>query len=218
MTKQNYQLLMEKTIAELPLVYSPAEPPTLLLHSCCAPCSSSVIKRLAAHFKLTVFYYNPNIDTQEEYTTRACEQQRLIAQYNQEECSPYQIDYIINEYRHEQFLKLAKGYTDCPEGGERCFRCYRQRLAATAEAARLGGFNFFCTTLSLSPLKSAAKINEIGMELSTEQSRWLPSDFKKKNGYLESIQLSKELGLYRQDYCGCEFSRRKPQPRNYPDS
>lgn len=209
MIKQNYQILMEKTIAALPFEFSAAKPPALLLHSCCAPCSSSVIKRLAAYFKLTVFYYNPNIDTQEEYSTRAYEQQRLIDRYNKDGVSPYRIDYIITEYRHENFLELAEGYTDCPEGGERCFRCYRQRLEATAREARRGGYHFFCTTLSLSPLKSAAKLNEIGMEFSTEQSRWLPSDFKKKNGYLESIRLSKELGLYRQDYCGCEFSRRE---------
>lgn len=211
MIKQNYQLLMEKTITDLSGSFSPAEPPTLLLHSCCAPCSSSVIKRLAVHFKLTVFYYNPNIDTQEEYNTRADEQQRLIDQYNRDGRALYPIDYIIKEYRHDQFLEIAEGYTSCPEGGERCFRCYRQRLTATAAEAQRLGFHFFCSTLSLSPLKSAAKINEIGMELSTEQSRWLPSDFKKKNGYLESIQLSKELGLYRQDYCGCEFSRRQSQ-------
>ena len=206
--KQNYQLLMEQTIAGLNTGFTADKPPRLLLHSCCAPCSSSVIKRLAEHFQLTVFYYNPNIDTQNEYLTRASEQQRLIDHYNETCGFPYRIDYQVREYRHETFLEMAEGYTECPEGGERCFRCYRLRLAATVREAAAQGFDFFCTTLSLSPLKSAAKINEIGMSLATDRCRWLPSDFKKKNGYLDSIKLSKEFGLYRQDYCGCEFSRR----------
>ena len=197
---------MEQTIAELAHAFTAEAPPRLMLHSCCAPCSSSVIKRLAEYFKLTVFYYNPNIDTQLEYRTRADEQIRLIERYNESKAFPYRIDVEIQNYDHEAFLKIAKGYTDVPEGGERCFRCYRLRLAVTAREAAAHGFDFFCTTLSLSPLKSAAKINEIGMELATDKCRWLPSDFKKKDGYLESIKLSKELGLYRQDYCGCEFS------------
>jgi len=205
--KQNFQLLMEQTIAGLNASFTAENPPRLMLHSCCAPCSSSVIKRLAGHFKLTVFYYNPNIDTVAEYRTRADEQIRLIKQYNESNKFPYRIDYAIRDYSHEQFLEIAEGYEDCLEGGERCFRCYRLRLAATVREAAAQGFDFFCTTLSLSPLKSAAKINEIGMELAANKCRWLPSDFKKKDGYLESIKLSKELGLYRQDYCGCEFSR-----------
>ena len=207
--KQNYQLLMEQTIAGLGCAFSAAQPPRLMLHSCCAPCSSSVIKRLAGHFRLTVFYYNPNIDTQNEYLTRVHEQVRLIRQYNEMGLFPYRIECRTEEYRHEQFLEIAKNYTACPEGGERCFRCYRLRLAATAQEAKAQGFDFFCSTLSLSPLKNAAKINEIGMELATKDCRWLASDFKKKNGYLDSIRLSKEFGLYRQDYCGCEFSRRR---------
>ena len=205
--KQNFHLLMEQTITELGHSFTVEKPPRLMLHSCCAPCSSSVMKQLARYFKLTVFYYNPNIDTQCEYHTRAQEQIRLIELYNKSNEFPYRIDYVIRDYRHDQFLKIAVGYTDCPEGGERCFRCYRLRLAATVREAAAKGFDFFCTTLSLSPLKSAAKINEIGMELATGSCRWLPSDFKKKDGYLESIRLSKEFGLYRQDYCGCEFSR-----------
>lgn len=206
--KQNFQLLMEQTIAELDHAFTAEAPPQLMLHSCCAPCSSSVIKRLAGYFKLTVFYYNPNIDTQLEYHTRADEQIRLIEQYNGSMAFPYQIDYVIRDYNHEAFLEIAKGYTDVPEGGARCFRCYQLRLAVTAREAAAQGFDFFCSTLSLSPLKSAAKINEIGMALATDKCRWLPSDFKKKDGYLESIRLSKELGLYRQDYCGCEFSKK----------
>ena len=206
--KQNYQLLMEQYIAALPKTFSAAQPPVLLLHSCCAPCSSAVIARLAPYFKITVFYYNPNINTAEEYGIRAKEQQQLIAYYNQSNKFPYRIDYCIKEYRHTDFLKIAAGFEQCPEGGERCFRCYRQRLYATAQAAQQEQYDFYCTTLSISPLKNAEKINEIGESYSSEHCRWLPSDFKKKNGYLESVQLSKTLNLYRQDYCGCEFSMR----------
>ena len=129
--KQNFQLLMEQTITGLDDSFTAENPPRLMLHSCCAPCSSSVIKRLAGHFKLTVFYYNPNIDTQLEYRTRADEQIRLIEHYNRLNIFPYRIDYAIRDYSHEQFLEIAEGYTDRPEGGERCFRCYRLRLAAT---------------------------------------------------------------------------------------
>lgn len=206
--KQNFHMLMEQTIAGLTSSFTQQTPPRLMLHSCCAPCSSSVIRRLAGHFKLTVFYYNPNIDTQIEYRTRAREQIRLIEHYNTSENFPYPIDYMVKGYQHEQFLAIAKDYTKAPEGGARCLLCYRLRLEATVNEACAHGFDFFCTTLSLSPLKSAAKINEIGMELATDRCRWLPSDFKKKDGYLESIKLSKEFGLYRQDYCGCEFSKR----------
>ena len=206
--KTNFQLLMEAAIAVISHEFSDERPPRLLLHSCCAPCSSSVIKRLAGSFQLTVFYYNPNIDTQEEYFIRADEQSRLIQYYNEMKLFPYRIEYQLQKYHHEQFIDIAADYTSCPEGGERCFRCYRLRLAETAKAAAAQNFHFFCSTLSLSPLKSAAEINEIGMELSTERCRWLPSEFKKKNGYLDSIRLSREFGLYRQDYCGCEYSRR----------
>lgn len=209
--KQNYQLLMEKHIAELQTSFSTEKPPRMLLHSCCAPCSSSVIQRLADVFEVTVFYYNPNIDTRDEYLIRAGEQSRLIQHYNATQAFRHRIDYRMAEYRHEQFLTVAADYADCPEGGARCGQCLRLRIAATAEEAQTSGFDFFCTTLTVSPLKNAEKINAIGMDLSTESCRWLPNDFKKKNGYLESIHLSKEFGLYRQDYCGCEYSRRKDQ-------
>lgn len=207
--KVNYQLLMEQYIAALSERFSAMQPPTLLLHSCCAPCSSAVIARLAPYFKITVFYYNPNIDTAKEYRIRAQEQQQLIERYNSSNTFPHLIDYRITDYIHRDFLSIAAGFEQCPEGGERCFRCYRQRLYATAHTAQQEHYDFYCTTLSISPLKNAEKINEIGESYSSEYCRWLPSDFKKKNGYLESIKLSKEFNLYRQDYCGCEFSIQK---------
>ena len=215
--KENYRLSMEKVIAGLPASFSDTRPPRLLLHSCCAPCSSSVIKQLADYFQITVFYYNPNIDTQAEYLIRAGEQSRLIMRYNEERFFPYQIDYQLQEYKHETFIAAAKGLETYPEGGERCFRCYRLRLEATAKAAAEQDFDFYCTTLSISPLKNAAKINEIGFEYATERCRWLPNDFKKKDGYLNSIKLSKEFGLYRQDYCGCEYSLRHPAQNKATD-
>lgn len=215
--KENYRLSMEKVIAGLPASFSDTRPPRLLLHSCCAPCSSSVIKQLADYFQITVFYYNPNIDTQAEYLIRAGEQSRLIMRYNEERFFPYQIDYQLQEYKHETFIAAATGLETCPEGGERCFRCYRLRLEATAKAALEQDFDFYCTTLSISPLKNAAKINEIGFEYATERCRWLPNDFKKKDGYLNSIKLSKEFGLYRQDYCGCEYSLRHPAQNKATD-
>ncbi len=206
--KQNYQREMERIITELAQTFSAPHLPKLLLHSCCAPCSSSVIKRLAPHFNLTVFYYNPNINTQKEYAVRAEEQQRLIDSYNKSQAFPLPVTYIIKDYIHDEFTEIARGLEDCPEGGERCFRCYHLRIKAAAHEAQQQGNQFFCTTLSLSPLKNAAKINEIGESCASETCRWLPSDFKKKNGYLDSIRLSKEFGLYRQDYCGCEYSLR----------
>ncbi|WP_024752504.1 epoxyqueuosine reductase QueH [Treponema phagedenis] len=202
--KINYNILMEETIENLK---TSGIVSTLLLHSCCAPCSSSVIKRLAPHFKLTVFYYNPNIDSDNEYKKRAEEQQRLIEIYNAQKLFPIPVRIITAEYSPEAFYTIAKGYENCREGGERCFRCYHLRLSITAEAAQKNGFDYFCSTLSVSPLKNAEKINKIGSALSTENCRWLSSDFKKKNGYLSSIELSKRFGLYRQDYCGCIYSK-----------
>lgn len=213
--KAQYQKRMEELIANLPARFSPAHPPKLLLHSCCAPCSSAVLKRLAPHFKITVFYYNPNINTQNEYYTRVEEQRRLINWYNTSKAYPYPIDCLIKEYKHQEFLTIAKGLEQCKEGGERCFRCYGLRIGKTAHEALKQGRDFFCSTLSLSPLKNAEKINEIGTFFSSPKSQWLPSDFKKKNGYLDSIILSKQLQLYRQDYCGCEYSIREP---SYPEA
>jgi hypothetical protein len=184
---------------------------TLLLHSCCAPCSSYCLEYLKKYFKITVFFYNPNISFQEEYRKRIEEQKRLIKAFNDENMinnSCYHIDIIEGDYEPDKFFCLAKGLEDCKEGGERCFKCYELRLRKTAELALKGGYDYFTTTLTISPLKNAAKLNEIGESLGKEYGiDWLVSDFKKKNGYKRSIELSKEYNLYRQDYCGCVYSK-----------
>jgi predicted adenine nucleotide alpha hydrolase (AANH) superfamily ATPase len=189
---------------------------TLLLHSCCAPCSSYCMEYLRKYFKITVFYYNPNISFQEEYRKRVEEQKRLINAYNAENVNNnagYNIDIIEGDYEPDKFYDIAKGLEDCKEGGERCFKCYELRLRKTAELAVKGGFDYFTTTLTISPLKNAAKLNEIGESLAVEyNANWLVSDFKKKNGYKRSTELSKEYDLYRQDYCGCVYSK---QEREY---
>lgn len=185
--------------------------PTLFLHSCCAPCSSYVLEYLREYFEITVFYYNPNISMEEEYHKRVAEQKRLIAAYNeiaQESESYYPITILEGDYEPEKFYEMSKGLEQCPEGGERCFACYELRLRKTAEHAAVGGYDYFATTLTISPLKNAEKLNEIGEMLSREYGiAWLPSDFKKKNGYKRSIELSAEYDLYRQNYCGCIYSR-----------
>lgn len=201
--KINYDRLMQETIKNLG-----SNDKTLLLHSCCAPCSSSVILKLAPFFKLTVFYYNSNIDTSEEYSKRAEEQKYLISIYNEENLSSHKIEIIKEAYDPQEFYEISQGLEDCPEGGERCMRCYLLRLKKTAERAKKDGFDFFTSTLSVSPLKNAEKLNTIGLSLENEGCKWLPSDFKKRNGYLDSINLSKKYGLYRQDYCGCKYSKR----------
>lgn len=179
----------------------------LFLHSCCAPCSSYVLEYLRRYFRITVFYYNPNISFTEEYQRRVAEQKRLIAAYNRQD-SGFPIEVMEGDYEPELFFEMAKGLEECPEGGERCFRCYELRLRKTAEKARAGGYDYFATTLTISPLKNAKKLNEIGGQLSTEYNvKWLVSDFKKKNGYKRSIELSAEYDLYRQDYCGCIYSK-----------
>ena len=179
------------------------EAPTLFLHSCCAPCSSYVLEYLSAFFRITVFYYNPNIYPAEEYGKRVEEQKNLIEKLP----SVYPIEFVEGAYDKERFYEMARGLEQVPEGGERCFRCYELRLRETARLAAERGFDYFTTTLTISPLKNAAKLNEIGGLLGEEyQTVWLPSDFKKKNGYKRSIELSKEYNRYRQDYCGCVFS------------
>ena len=198
-------------------------PPRLLLHSCCAPCSSYVLEYLRNYFRITVFYYNPNITEDEEYRKRVAEQKRLIEAYNAQlreqekttavvsvpERRGYLIEVIEGNYEPERFFDTARGLEQCPEGGERCFACYALRLGETAKRARAGDYDYFTTTLSISPLKNAVKLNEIGERLSREYGvAWLPSDFKKRDGYKRSIELSKEYDLYRHDYCGCVYSRR----------
>lgn len=181
---------------------------TLFLHSCCAPCSSYVLMYLSSFFKITVFYYNPNITEDEEYLKRVEEQKRLITAYNEEKKGIYPIAVIEGEHEKERFFESVRGLEKCKEGTERCFVCYELRLRETVKRAAIQRMDYVTTTLTISPLKNAGKLNEIGERLAEEYGVcWLPSDFKKKNGYQRSIELSKEYGLYRQDYCGCIYSK-----------
>ena len=199
--KINYQKLMEDLIKENCMDNNCT--PRLLLHSCCAPCSSYVLEYLSAYFKITVFYYNPNIYPESEYTKRILEQQKLISEMHFK--NP--VSFLAGSYDKERFYEMAKGLEEVKEGGERCMKCYEMRLKKTAQKAAEGGFDFFTTTLSISPMKNAQKLNEIGRSVGAEYGKeYLLSDFKKKNGYKRSIELSAIYGLYRQDYCGCEFS------------
>ena len=219
----------------------------LFLHSCCAPCSSYVLEYLRSFFRITVFYFNPNITEEAEYRKRAAEQKRLIAEMNAllseenssaagenggkgsvtgaagvSETGGYPIEVVEGDYCRELFFERVKGLEKCREGGGRCFACYELRLAETARQAKAAGADYFTTTLTISPLKNAAKINEIGERLSGQYGvAFLPSDFKKKDGYKRSIELSREYDLYRQDYCGCVFSRQERAEhisREYKDS
>lgn len=176
----------------------------LFLHSCCAPCSSYVLEYLSNYFSVTVFYYNPNIYPESEYTKRLFEQQMLIDKLP----AKHPVAFAAGPYDSGRFYEMAKGLEHVREGGERCFRCYELRLKETAKMAKAGEFDYFTTTLTISPLKKADKLNEIGRKAGEESGvPYLMSDFKKKNGYKRSIELSREYGLYRQDYCGCTFSR-----------
>ena len=201
--KINYQKELDKLIADL---QKEEKVPTLLLHSCCAPCSSYVLEYLSNYFRITVLYYNPNIYPESEYSKRIIEQQTLIGAMR----TTYPVQFIAGSYDKEKFYAMAKGLEEVKEGGVRCFQCYELRLREAAEIAKAGGYDYFTTTLSISPLKNAAKLNEIGLKLAEEYGvAYLTSDFKKKNGYKRSVELSAQYGLYRQDYCGCEFSMRQ---------
>ena len=211
MNKINYQKELDKVINCLE---QQGRVPRLLLHSCCAPCSSYVLEYLSDYFEITVFYYNPNIYPPEEFGKRVEEQKRLIRQLP----AKHPISFLDGPYEPERFYEMAKGLEQVPEGGERCFKCYRLRLAETAEMARAGKYDYFTTTLSISPLKNAEKLNEIGGALAMDYGvAYLYSDFKKRNGYKRSTELSKEYGLYRQDYCGCVFSMRERRAAKEPD-
>lgn len=184
--------------------------PTLLLHSCCAPCSSYCLEYLSRYLNITVFYYNPNITDKSEYELRVREQERLINELP----VLHPVRFIEGRYEPQCFFEIAKGLEKAPEGGERCFKCYELRLRESAILAKQMGFDFFTTTLSISPLKNAAVLNEIGKRLSEEYGvGYLFSDFKKNNGYKRSIELSAEYGLYRQNYCGCAFSRNNSEKK-----
>ena len=199
---RNYQKELDQLILNL---QKQGEVPRLLLHSCCAPCSSYCIEYLSQFFDITLFYYNPNITPEAEYQKRVDELKRLVSEMK----TIHPVTIQEGRYDPGEFFEIAHGLENVPEGGERCFRCYRLRLLEAAKEAEKGGYDYFTTTLSISPLKNAVKINEIGEELGDlYQVKHLPSDFKKKNGYKRSVELSKEYGLYRQNYCGCVFSRK----------
>ncbi len=203
MNRRNYQKELEQVIAELT---EQNKVPRLLLHSCCAPCSSYVLEYLSRYFEITVYFYNPNIYPHEEYRKRVKEQERLIA--DMEFLHPVTME--AGAYEPEEFFQIVRGLEQEPEGGRRCFKCYELRLQEAAKVAQAGHFDYFTTTLSISPLKDADKLNEIGEKLAKEyRILYLPSDFKKKNGYKRSVELSEKYGLYRQDYCGCIFSQRE---------
>ena len=208
MNKINYQKETDKIISN---AQSTGTAPRLMLHSCCAPCSSYTLEYLSEFFEITVFYYNPNISPKAEFEKRFEEQKRLI------EALPVKnrVTLIKGEYKPEDFFEIAKGLEDAKEGFERCFKCYRLRLEKTAEIAKEKGFDYFCTTLSISPLKNSQKINEIGFEIAEKYGvKWLPSDFKKKEGYKRSIELSREYDLYRQNFCGCIYSKKAKEEEN----
>ncbi len=195
MNKINYDKVMQDIINKV------NGKPSLLLHSCCAPCSTACIERLKDYFNLTVYYYNPNLDSVTEFNLRSSEQIRL--------CNEYGVNVVIQPYEATQFYSVVKGLEMENEGGARCEKCFALRLTATAEYAKQNGFNYFATTLTVSPLKNAQKINEIGEKISKETGvNYLPTDFKKGGGYLKTIELSKKYQLYRQNYCGCAYSKR----------
>ena len=205
MNKVNYQKELDQIIEQ---IQKEDKVPTLLMHSCCAPCSSYCLSYLAEYFRITIFYYNPNISPAYEYEKRVQEQKRLIKELPVK----HAISFAEGKYDPENFYKMAEGLEDVKEGGIRCFRCYEMRQREAALYAKEHGFDYFTTTLSVSPHKNAQKLNEIGMRLAQEYDQpYLVSDFKKKGGYLKSIELSKEYHLYRQNYCGCEFSKKQSE-------
>lgn len=194
----NYQKKLEELVQSLDYT------PKLLLHSCCAPCSSRCIEFLSNYFDITILYYNPNISPEEEYDKRKKEQIKFINEFN----SNNKLDYMDVEYDYNDFLKISKGLEHIPEGGERCFKCYNLRLEKTAILAKENDYDYFGTTLTVSPYKNSQKLNQIGEELSNKYNiKFLYSDFKKNEGYKRSIELSKIYNLYRQDYCGCIYSK-----------
>ena len=207
MNKRNYQTELDRVLEEIRLMEArDKRPARLFLHSCCAPCSSYVLEYLSDFFEITDYFYNPNIEPAEEYRHREEELRGLIGRMR----TRYPVRFLAGSYDPAEYYEAVRGLEHIREGGERCFACYRLRMEESARMAAEGGYDYFTTTLSISPLKNAAKINEIGEELEAVYGvRHLPSDFKKRGGYQRSIELSKEYGLYRQDYCGCVFSKQE---------
>ncbi|MCD8036197.1 MAG: epoxyqueuosine reductase QueH [Clostridiales bacterium] len=205
MNKVNYQKELDKIIEE-----NKDKKPKLLLHSCCAPCSSYVLEYLSRYFDITVFYFNPNISPKEEYEKRVNEVKRLIKEMPA--CAD--VKFIEGRYEPSEFFECAKGLEADKEGGKRCLKCFELRLGEAAEIAKSIGADYVCTTLTISPLKNAENLNRIGAEQAEKMGiKWLPSDFKKRNGYKRSIELSREYNLFRQNYCGCVFSKHEAAER-----
>jgi len=197
--KENYQLKLENILNEID------SPKKLFLHSCCGPCSSYVIEYLSNYFEITIYYYNPNISEKTEFNKRLEEQKRIVRELP----TKYKVDVIEGNFDNDRYEEIIKGLENEPEGGSRCYKCYKLRMEETAKMAKKLGYDYFTTTLSISPYKNANWINEIGEELEKEYDiKYLYADFKKKNGYKRSIELSRIYNLYRQDYCGCKYSIR----------
>ena len=198
--KTNYQKQLDEILAG---ITESGKVPSLFLHSCCGPCSSYVLEYLSKHFNITVFFYNPNIYPYEEHLRRVQAQKRIVSMLP----TVHPVELIIPDYAPDEFFSAARGLETCPEGGERCRACFALRLRRTAQEAAQRGFDYFATTLTVSPHKNAEVINTIGSALGGSLGiSYLPSDFKKREGYKRSIELSREYGLYRQDYCGCKFA------------
>ena len=209
--KENYQLALDKTIEK---IKKEGNDPSLLLHVCCAPCSSYVLEYLCEYFNITLFFYNPNISPESEHNARLVELQRLVLEMGMDEA----VKIVSGEYEPSRFYELSKGLEELDEGGMRCYECYKLRLSKTAKTAKDGGYDYFTTTLSISPHKNAEWLNEIGKTLEKEYGiPYLVSDFKKRNGYKRSCELSLQYNLYRQNYCGCEFSRKAAEKRKAND-
>ncbi len=200
--KTNYKQLFD---VQLNAIKTQAKKPTLLLHSCCAPCSSYVLEYLHSFFDITLYFYNPNISPESEYAYRAQELERLVKEMGFSDS----VKIIVPNYTPEEFENIAKGKESEPERGRRCTDCYYIRLKKSFDYAEKNGFDYFSTTLSISPHKDAQRLNEIGASLTENtKTKWLYSDFKKNNGYIRSIELSEKYNLYRQNYCGCKYSKR----------
>ena len=198
-----YQKWLDDTVSD---IVSKGNTPSLLLHACCAPCSSYCVEYLSEYFDITVFFYNPNIDSLQEYERRVSEEERFLSSFP----AKRPVRLVSERYEPKEFYEAAKGLEDEPEGGKRCEKCFRLRLSKAAAYAKENGFDYFTTTLSISPLKNASLLNSIGDELSKEYGvPYLFSEFKKRGGFQRSTELSKEYGLYRQNYCGCVFSKKE---------
>jgi epoxyqueuosine reductase len=209
MTKSpvNYERLLDELICRLE---KSGEVPTLFLHCCCAPCSSYVLEYLSKYFRITTFYYNPNIFPQEEYAHRVAELKRFVSEFP----TKYPVEFLEGAYEPERYYEAVRGLEREREGGARCRKCFELRLGEAARMAKSLNFDYFTTTLSISPMKNAAVLNEVGEAMAEKYGvRHLPSNFKRKGGFLRSTELSKEYGLYRQDFCGCVFSKEERDRR-----